>query len=373
MRVGVVGGGIFGLAAALELRRRGHEVMVCEQGRVPDERAASTDVSKVIRRTNYLEETYIELVERAAQQWRVWHEQLGRGIYFQTGKLIMARDFTQDSSLYHSWELLGERQGGLRLLSLKEARQRFPHFALRANDTLFYDSWTGYLRSGQAMIDLAGLARASGVQICEETPVHQLEETPAEVRLLCGGETFTCDRAVIAAGAWVGRLLPQLKRHLRITRNQMAFFVPADPQRFAADIFPVWTVSSARQAWYGFPLLPEGYVKVADDLKVELADPDVDRNPTDAFMESVRQFVAERIPALASAELVGGRSCLYTNTPDDRFVIDWVPDSQRLLIAGCGSGHGFKFGGSIGPVIADALEDRDNPLGGLFRIGERFL
>ena len=43
-----------------------------------------------------------------------------------------------------------------------------------------------------------------------------------------------------------------------------------------------------------------------------------------------------------------------------------------MLIAGCGCGHGFKFGGSIGPVIADALEDRENPLGDLFRIGTRF-
>ena len=99
----------------------------------------------------------------------------------------------------------------------------------------------------------------------------------------------------------------------------------------------------------------------------------MDREPTEDFMEAALQFVADRIPSLAKAELAGGRSCLYTNAPDDHFVIDWVPDSQRLLIAGCGCGHGFKFGGaSIGPVIADALEDKHNPLGDLFRIGTRF-
>ena len=57
---------------------------------------------------------------------------------------------------------------------------------------------------------------------------------------------------------------------------------------------------------------------------------------------------------------------------DEQFVIDWAPGRERVLIAGCGCGHGFKFGGSIGPVIADALEDRENPLGDLFRIGTRF-
>ena len=37
-----------------------------------------------------------------------------------------------------------------------------------------------------------------------------------------------------------------------------------------------------------------------------------------------------------------------------------------------GSGHGFKFGGSLGAVIADAVEDVPNPLGDWFRIGDRF-
>ena len=60
------------------------------------------------------------------------------------------------------------------------------------------------------------------------------------------------------------------------------------------------------------------------------------------------------------------------NTPDHHFVIDWAPDSKRIMIAGCGSGHRFKFGGSIGPVVADALEEKENPLGDLFRIGDRF-
>ena len=372
MQITIVGAGIFGLAAALELRRRGHKVTVCEQEQVPCERASSTDVSKIIRRTNYPEDTYVELVEKSAHQWRIWHEQLSRAIYFQTGMLMFVRDLASDSRIYRSWESLAEREDGFRFLSLKEAIERFPQFALRQGETLVYDSWTGYLRSSQAVADLAGLARAEGVEILEETPVRKVEETTDRVRIVCDDDALNCDRAVIAAGPWVVRLLPQLARHLRITRNQMAFFIPEKPEQFAQAAFPVWACLSSDEAWYGFPLLQEGYVKIADDLRVEEAHPDVDREPTEDFMEAALQFVADRIPSLAKAELAGGRSCLYTNAPDDHFVIDWVPDSQRLLIAGCGCGHGFKFGGSIGPVIADALEDKHNPLGDLFRIGTRF-
>ena len=370
MRITVIGAGIFGLAAALELRRRGHDVTVCEQEQVPCPRASSTDVSKVIRRTGYPEQTYRELVERSQYQWKIWHQQLSRAIYYQTGMLAVDHDFSPGSLAHSNWELFGDREDGIQRLSLKQATQRFPQFALEAEDILLYDPWTGYLRSGQALTDLAILARSEGVRIREETAVTEVKEVGGEVQVN-GDQTLTCDRAVVAAGAWLIRLLPELRRHLRITRNQMAFFQPEQPEAFAQTSFPVWSVTSAEEAWYGFPYLQEGYVKVADDLKLDLADPDVDRTPTEEFLERARQFVAARIPALAKGKLVGGRSCLYTNTPDDRFIIDWAPGSQRILIAGGGSGHGFKFGGSIGGVVADALEDNNNRLGDLFRIGSR--
>src|SRR5579859_8094116 len=83
MRIGIVGAGIFGIAAAIELRERGHDVVVFEQGTVPNERASSTDVSKTIRRAYADKAVYVELAERAAPVWQKWHEQLGRQIYFQ--------------------------------------------------------------------------------------------------------------------------------------------------------------------------------------------------------------------------------------------------------------------------------------------------
>ncbi len=372
MNVGVVGAGIFGLAAALELADRGHRVTVLEREGVPGDRASSNDVSKVIRRIGYQHETYVELVERAKRQWTAWQEQMGGSFLFRTGQVSIVSGSSHYTSHYRTWSGPDLTADSSQYLTVPEARVRFPHFRFLDEDTVRYDPWTGYLRSGQAVSDLAGLAQVRGVEIRSESPVSKLEENNNGVRVRCGTQTLTFDRVVAAAGAWIIQLWPDLAQHLYLTRNQMAFFVPRDRKLFSRQNLPIWSVNTGQEAWYGFPMLVEGYVKVADDLKVDETHPDVDRTNTGRFLDLVSRFIQERMPGLHGAEMVGGRSCLYTNTPDDHFVVDWAPGARNILIAGCGSGHGFKFGGSIGPVIADALEEKHNPLGDLFRIGTRF-
>ena len=375
MNVCIAGAGIFGMAAALELRERGHEVTLIERGEIPNPEASSTDVSKVIRRTNYPNDIYVELVTRAAEQWREWHERTSRSIYFQTGKLIAVHGFGPEHEALAGWETLSRLGKDVTELTAKEVNRRFPQFTVSDEDRLFHDPWAGYLRSGQALADLAGLARDAGVEIRENTLVTAVEETGSGARVRWSTASHDCDRAVVAAGPWVGKLLPAMATRVRITRQQMAFFLPKDPAPFERGRFPVWSILSPGNLWYGFPYLHEGFVKVAEDSKVDDTTVDVSREPTPAFLAWARDFVAARIPALDGAAPAGGRSCLYTNMADmedEEFVIDWAPGCERVLIAGCGCGHGFKFGGSIGPVIADALEDKENRLGDLFRIGTRF-
>jgi sarcosine oxidase len=214
------------------------------------------------------------------------------------------------------------------------------------------------------------LARDEGIAIHEQRPILAVDDAGSEAQVRWAGGTASFDRAIVAAGPWIARLVPEVGRQVRITRQQMAFFRPVDPRPFTPGTMPVWGINPDTEGWYGHPLLREGYVKVANDLREEDADPDASREGSPAFLERAAAFVARRMPALAQGELAGGRACLYANTPDHHFVIDYV--SPRVLVAGGGSGHGFKFGGSIGPVIADALEARANPLGDLFRLSSRF-
>ena len=376
MDIGVVGAGIFGMAAALELRSRGHNVTVFDQGKVPNERASSTDVAKAIRRTNYFpSHPYIELVERASRKWREWHERMSKSIYYQVGALSEYRssEFEPGTGGYESVTYLKDQREEMELLSIKQVRERFPQFAFREADACFvYDAWAGYLDSGQAVSDLTDLARMEGVQVRENARVLDLKDISGEVEVGLDEGSISFDRMVVAAGPWMGRLVPEIGEDLLTTRQQMAFFRPEDSRMFEHGAMPVWSIHPVEEGWYGFPLLSDGTVKIAMDLHGDSVDPDVERDATPDFVESVREFVADRMPELAKGQMVGARACLYTNTPDGHFVIDWAPGSERIMVAGGGSGHGFKFGGAIGEVIADALENKPNSLGDFFRVNERF-
>src|SRR5512145_3076738 len=87
----VVGAGIFGVTAALELRRRGWRVTLVDPGPIPHPLAASTDISKVVRLAYGSDEIYTALMEEAVEVWREWNRLWPEPLYHETGVLFLAR------------------------------------------------------------------------------------------------------------------------------------------------------------------------------------------------------------------------------------------------------------------------------------------
>jgi glycine/D-amino acid oxidase-like deaminating enzyme len=227
--------------------------------------------------------------------------------------------------MYESYRFLESRGADVEALDATEAKTRFPQFVFDAHETCLYDPWAGYLESGQSLLFMSQMASGLGVQLALDTPVTAIDETTNGVRIQAA-VPHDFDLAVVATGVWLGRLVPALTAHVQVSQQQMVF--------------------------------------------IEV-DPDLDRDGTPEFAQRAAEFLRRRIPEMAAGRITGGRSCLYASTPDDHFFIDRAPGSSRVFVAGGGSGHGFKFGGAIGEIVADAVEDRDNPLGAVFRIGNR--
>lgn len=169
------------------------------------------------------------------------------------------------------------------------------------------------------------------------------------------------DRLVICPGAWAPALLADLGLPLVIERVVQFWFQPtgsaADFDESRHPIF-IWEDADRRQG-YAFPIHPEsdGTVKAAffRDGATCTADT-VDRVVAPGEEEPLREFLLSKVPALPGP-LVRAKTCMYTTTPDEDFVIGAHPGHDRVTVA-CGfSGHGFKFVPVIGEILADLVVD----------------
>src|SRR4030095_11051245 len=90
-RIIVVGAGINGVTAAIELKKRSHEVVLVDPGPLPHALAASTDISKAVRAAYGADEDYTALAERSIKLWRQWNEEFGTKLYHEVGVMFVCR------------------------------------------------------------------------------------------------------------------------------------------------------------------------------------------------------------------------------------------------------------------------------------------
>jgi sarcosine oxidase len=168
--------------------------------------------------------------------------------------------------------------------------------------------------------------------------------------------TFEAKQLVIAAGAWMSQLAPELAPELSVERSVLFWFEPT-AERDAFALLPVYIVQDTDRIYYGFPYIEGQGVKVAGLHFGDRTDPDtVDRTPSASDEERVRAWLRRRMP-LANGKRRDAKVCMYTNTRDANFVIDRLADHPNVVVASACSGHGFKFSSVIGEILADLVLD----------------
>ncbi|HWN99076.1 MAG TPA: FAD-dependent oxidoreductase, partial [Blastocatellia bacterium] len=238
---------------------------------------------------------------------------------------------------------------------------RFPQFNPEAFAFGVYDPNGAILHAERAVRAALELARQRGVVLMEGRRVIGVERSEgSRVRIVIeAGGTCECNCAVIASGPWTRKLLPCLGSKLTTTRQETVYFEPARAvaSSFGAGDFP--TFIELESGFYGFPVHHRGWMKIANHHRGATADPyEVSKAVDEDFIESCRVFFRRFIPELADAQVRETRVCLYNNTPDDDFLIDWHPEIENVLIVTGFSGHGFKFGSVIGRIAAGLLRER---------------
>ncbi|NIM61852.1 MAG: FAD-dependent oxidoreductase, partial [Acidobacteria bacterium] len=123
----VVGGGVFGISAAIELRARGWVVTVCDPGPLPHPDASSTDISKAVRMDYGADVLYTEMAEASIEGWCRWNAEWDEQLYHPDGFLIMTRAPMKPGSFEHDgFELLRGRGHPVERIDRAGLAARFP-------------------------------------------------------------------------------------------------------------------------------------------------------------------------------------------------------------------------------------------------------
>lgn len=371
MQIAIIGAGINGATAAVELAQRGHQVSLFDPGPLPHPLAATTDISKVVRMEYGADEEYMELAERALAGWHAWNREFGEDLYHETGMLYLRRgEMKRGTYEWDSWKLLRKRGHQPQRLSVPEIKKRFPMWNAQKYRDGFFDPEGGYAESGRAVIRVIEKAKALGVKLRAGVAFQELWEKHGRVRgfVTSDGKKIAAESVVLAAGAWTQFLLPWLQPYLRSNGMPVFHLRPHTPQDFRATVFPVFGADTSSTGYYGFPLSRDGVVKIARHWDGRAMHPEAPERAVNAFEEKhLREFLRETIPALYDAPIVYRRICLYSDTWDGHFWVDHDPEHAGLVVAAGDSGHGFKFAPLWGELIADAVEQKPNALLKKFR------
>jgi glycine/D-amino acid oxidase-like deaminating enzyme len=367
----VVGAGINGVTAAIELKKRGHEVILIDPGPLPHPLAASTDISKAVRAAYGADEDYTELAERSIKLWRRWNEEFGIELYHETGVMfVRCREMKPGDFEYESFKILQQRGHKVERMNSAQLWRRFPAW----NPELFRDGVlefeAGYAESGSAVATLIQRAESIGVELRSGSRFAHLDEHDHRIEgiVLDNGERIAADRIVMAVGAWTPYLLPFTKKFFRASGQPVFHLEPSRPDLFAPERFPVFGADITTTGYYGFPLNRDGIVKIANHGPGhEMSPESPKRAVTSEDEENLHKFLSWAFPALAEAPIVYTRVCMYCDTHDGNFWIAPDPECEGLVIAAGDCGHGFKFAPVLGEIIADAVEQKSNPILEKFR------
>jgi len=384
----VVGAGINGVTAAIELKTRGHNLVLVDPGPLPHPLAASTDISKAVRRTYGTDEDYTALADRSIKIWRKWNEEFGQELYHEVGVMfVRQREMKPGDFEHESFKVLQTRGHKIERMNSVQLWKRVPAWDPEVYRDGVLELEAGYAESGRVVGALIARAKSLGIELREGAKFVALDQDSSHVQGIIledsVGDAVSVPReangfpykyriagdiVVMAVGAWTPYLLPFTKNFFRANGQAVFHLKPRHPELFAAERFPVFGADITTTGYYGFPINRDGVVKIANHGPGREMSPESTKRAVAAEDEkNLREFLSSTFRTLADAPIVYSRVCMYCDTHDGHFWIARDPDRKGLVIAAGDCGHGFKFAPVLGEIIADAVEEKPNPILQKFR------
>lgn len=351
----VAGLGGMGSAAAYQLAGRGQRVLGLEKFAPAHDRGSSHGRSRIIRQAYFEGAEYVPLLLRAYELWERLEEETGQELMTLTGGLIIGRE---DGELVSgSVQSAEEHDLPYELLDAAEIRRRFPAYAPGPETVALYEEKAGFVRPEETVKAHLDRADSLGADLRFGEPVLSWEASESGVRVETPVGSYEAERLVISPGAWAPQLLADLDLPLEVIRQVMFWYEPTSGlESFLPDRFPIfiWEPDDGNM-FYGFPAQDDDRGVKAAFFRaggVPTTPETIEREVHEEEIDLLRDYLAEHIPDLAG-RCLDARACMYTNTPDEHFVISLHPDHPQVAIAAGFSGHGYKFCSVVGEILAD--------------------
>ncbi|MGQ0739484.1 MAG: N-methyl-L-tryptophan oxidase [Bacteroidota bacterium] len=354
----VIGAGSMGSSACFHLAAQGYRVLGLEQfDTIPHDNGSYAGQSRIIRKAYFEHPDYVPLLIRAYENWGQLEKLTGEQVYFKTGLLYCG---PPGHKVMRGVKNAAEQYSiELNRISTTSA---FPFFQLQQDDEMLLEPDAGFLLPEKSIALFIQQAVKNGADIKTGEKVTAWKREKGKLMVSTGKGNYTAKKLIITAGAWTTAVIKELKVPLKVTRQVIVWVEPDNPADFLPDKFPCWLVASltGKKARYGFPYLSGEKFPGPAGLKFALHYPGEETNPDyvnrEVSEEEVRTIITEakKYFALASSRVTTAKTCLYTNTEDENFIIDHLPGYDGDVTIACGfSGHGFKFGSVVGEILAD--------------------
>ncbi len=354
MRVLIIGLGVAGAMAAWRLAKEGHEVIGIERFKRDHDQGSSFGDSRIVRRV-YPDPFYTTLMKDAYSLWdELMVDSNQPNLFSQCGGIFVgAKDHPH---LLQAKAALSQSEVPFEELDAEACKERFPAFPLKANETALFEPSMGYARASLSVKVALQCAEKYGAVLHEETVAERIEKRGDRILAYDSkGITYEAERLLLTPGPWIAPMLAHFGVGIPVKVTRQVYIHLEPELEFASEFeenqFPVWIDAEANS--YGFPKLGAlPGVKIGMHDFGEETDPSVARRSTNGNDRApILRYSRRRFPKLTE-KILYEKSCLYTTTADEDFIIDGIPGiSGAFFISAC-SGHGFKFAPLMGQIGA---------------------
>ncbi len=347
----VIGLGAHGSSALYHLAGAGRRVVGIDRFVPPHVRGSSHGQSRIIREAYHENPVYVPFIREAYELWAALEREVGRPLLITTSGLLLGRE---DSTVVRGARFSAETyRVDYEWLEAVDIRRRFPAFRPTDDMVGVLEKRAGILFPEECIKAHLTGAAARGAEIRVEEVVQKIEACGDGVKVATSKGRFLAGKVIVSAGAWVGELLPELRLPLYIERQVVCWFKDAGGGTvLRPDRMPVyiWEYEAGRM-FYGFPDMGQG-IKIGFHHGGRHIRPDELRQ--DAGSDEIQEIQEIAGKWLAIDPVFNSASvCMYTNTPDEDFIIGEYPGSPQILVLSPCSGHGFKFSSVVGKIAGD--------------------